>query len=128
MLKRKLNKSIFFVKAGIERPTVKKWKTLFYGVSEIASTVDWSITYAYYRPQPPREEEWKLFQEKLNDLRKECKIFYSAVPSYRRKEVVTLMERLANMEEEFKSYPFSDRLQFFLNRLEFFKRLLRTTA
>jgi len=128
MLKGSLKKPVFILKGGVERPLVKMWKTLFYGVSEIASSVDWSITYAYYSPKPPKEEEWKLFTKKLEDLRNECKVFYSAVSSEKRKEVVTLLERLANMEEEFQSYPFSDRLQFFLNRLEFFKKLLRTAA
>jgi hypothetical protein len=105
---------------------VKRWKTLFYGANEIASSVDWSVTYAYYKPRPPREEEWNLFIKKLEALRKECKAFYGLVPAEKRKEIMTVMKRLANIEEEFKSYPFSDRLQFFLNRLEFFKKLLRT--
>ena len=108
----------------MDRLQIKRWKTVFYGVSEIASTVDWSITYAYYKPQPPKENELKLFLKKLEDLRKECKLFYAGVSGERKKEVQTVLERLVHIEEEFHNYPFSDRLQFFLNRLEFFRKLL----
>ncbi len=104
---------------------LKSYKRSFSRASEIASTVDWNVKYAYYKPHPPTEEELRFFNIALEELKKEFELYRLLLKEKHPEELNTLAKRLEWIEEEFYTYPFSDRLKFFLTRLEFLRYLLR---
>jgi hypothetical protein len=108
-----------------ELNTAKKiWKTFFLKTAEIASSVDWKITYAYYKPIPPNPKELEIFKKELHKLQKECVELFEKMGKKHDSQLEKLLKKLQHMEEEFIHYPFSDRLRFFLKRLEFIRKVL----
>ena len=82
-------------------------------------------TYAIYKPEPPSVEELLWFKEQVDKLRREIEAIKLKFPFVDYQVLNTLETRLSKMEEEFETYPFSDRKFFFSQRLKFFRKLLR---
>ncbi|NPB05741.1 MAG: hypothetical protein GXO08_05120 [Aquificae bacterium] len=106
---------------------VKKKKN-FRKVDLIASSVDWQLTYAYYRPNPPTPAERRWFEREVSRLREELERVRRAAPRADEATLKTVEARIAQMREEFESYPFSDRRVFFAQRIKFLRRLIRESV
>jgi hypothetical protein len=116
-------KKTFLTKTPLE--TVKKAKPLFEGVSEIASSVNWSVRWAFYKPRQPTEEELRIFREHYERVKREFH-FLKSRKLIRNPFLARSVEiKLKHMEEEFFNYPFSNRLNFFIARLNFLRETLR---
>jgi len=100
-------------------------KNKFKEVDRIASSVNWNVHYAIYKPEPPSVEELLWFKEQVDKLRREIEAIKLKFPFVDYQVLNTLETRLSKMEEEFETYPFSDRKFFFSQRLKFFRKLLR---
>ena len=100
-------------------------KNKFKEVDRIASSVNWNVHYAIYKPEPPSVEELLWFKEQVDKLRREIEAIKLKFPFVDYQVLNTLETRLSKIEEEFETYPFSDRKFFFSQRLKFFKKILR---
>ena len=100
-------------------------KNKFKEVDRIASSVNWDVHYAIYKPEPPSVEEILWFKEQVDKLRREIEAIKLKFPFVDYQTLNTLESRLSKIEEEFETYPFSDRKFFFSQRLKFFRKLLR---
>ena len=121
-----LEKSYFLIQN--EEKLKNFWKQErenFQNVSRIASTVDWNIYYAIYNPHPPLVEELDWFKKRVEELRRKIEIIKYKFPFIDYQTLNTLETRLSRIEEEFETYPFSDRKFFFAQRLKFFEKLLK---
>ncbi len=93
-------------------------------ISCIASSVNWDIHYAIYKPSKPSKEELEWLKKEINEL----KTWVGKVKKFaftNKGTVETIEERLKHMEEEFVNYPFSDRKKFFYHRINFLKHLIK---
>ncbi len=98
-------------------------KPLFEEVSEIASSVNWSVRWAFYKPRKPTEEELRIFKQHYEKVKREVQILKRLIRNQVFARSVEI--KLKHMEEEFFNYPFSNRLNFFLARLNFLRETLR---
>jgi hypothetical protein len=128
MPKIKSIKKTFLLGGDEFKKLIKRQKTALRAASEIASTVNWHIKYAYYKPEPPREEELKIFKKVLEEIKREYELYKMLLKGQADEKLSAIEAKLKTIEEEFITYPFSDRLKFFLKRLEFIKYQLRNLA
>lgn len=107
------------------RDYIKSIKAIFKKVQYIASSVDWEFRYAFFKPSLPSEEEIKDFLCELESVKKELNFLKLNFKPKNPEQLEVLEIRLKQMVEEYTEYPFSDRKQFFKNRLLFIRNSIR---
>ena len=104
----------------------EKKKKIFKNVDQIASSVDWSLKYAFYKPKPPTEEEIENFKKMVEVVKNELDILKKTFKAINEKKLKSVEEKLNNILEDYKNYPFSDRELFFRARLKFLQQTIRS--
>ncbi|HID80082.1 MAG TPA: hypothetical protein EYH48_02605 [Aquifex aeolicus] len=97
----------------------------FLSVTQIASSVNWNVHYAFFKPVTPTEEELKRFQQKVRDVKEELLLLKKHFKPKHPQMVQALESKLNHLIEEYKSYPFSNREEFFQIRLNFLRNALK---
>jgi len=109
---------------GDSKKFLNSLKKEFSEIDWLASSVDWNIRYALFKPSRPSEKEFEWLKREVNKLKKLVKKVKS-LPLTNEGTIKIIEERLKYMEEEFENYPFSDRKKFFLHRIKFLNFLLQ---
>ncbi|GEM_PF-1652480 len=107
----------------------EKWKRyaeqiksqFFVKVSKIASSVDWKLHYAFFKPTVPAEDELKTFLKEVEEVKKNLEFLKRNFKPHNPHLLKVMEDRLNHIVEEYKKYPFSDRKSFFQARLNFIK-------
>jgi hypothetical protein len=100
-------------------------KTLFSKASLIASKVDWGVKYAYYKPSKPSIEQVINFEKAVQTIKYQLDFLKKNYKPQDPKLLEIIEEKLNNIVEEYKNYPFSDRDVFFNARLKFIQSILK---
>ena len=103
----------------------QKNRKKFSGVTQVASSVDWNIYYAFFKPEKPSEAEIKAFYSEVKKLKEELvtlKRHFKPVNPYLLRVVENKLEHIV---EEFVEYPFSNRRNFFQLRLNLLRDSLQ---
>ncbi len=97
----------------------------FLSVTQIASSVNWNVRYAFFKPIAPTEEEMKRFQQKVLAIKEELLFLKKNFKPKNPQMVQVLENKLNHIIEEYKRYPFSNREEFFKIRLNFLRNSLK---
>jgi len=106
------------------KANAKQMKNQFSSVSKIASSVDWNLYYAYFKPTVPAEEELQKFLKEVENVRKNLEFLKRNFKPQNPQLLKIMEDRLNHIVEEYKKYPFSDRRSFFHARLNFIKNAI----
>ena len=122
-----MDKALFFPITDWElwRKRRAEFKKRFFSVTQIASSVDWNIHYAFFKPNPPSPEEIKRFQQKVLALKEELLFLKKNFKPQNPYMVKVLENKLNHILEEYKRYPFSNREEFFKLRLNFLRNSIK---
>ncbi len=116
---------LIFTDLGEWKNYIKPLKLVFKKVQYIASAVNWEFRYAFFKPSLPSEEEIKDFLCELESVKEELRFLKLNFKPKNPAQLEVLETRLNQMVEEYAEYPFSDRKQFFKNRLSFIRNSIR---
>jgi len=97
----------------------------FLSVTQIASSANWNVHYAFFKPVAPTEEEIKRFQQKVLAIKEELLFLKKNFKPQNPQMVQVLENKLNHIIEEYKKYPFSNREEFFKIRLNFLRNSLK---
>ncbi|RTZ58948.1 MAG: hypothetical protein DSZ31_04825 [Gammaproteobacteria bacterium] len=97
----------------------------FLSVTQIASSVNWNVHYAFFKPIAPTEEEIKRFQQKVLAIKEELLFLKKNFKPKNPQMVQALENKLNHIIEEYKRYPFSNREEFFKIRLNFLRNSIK---
>jgi hypothetical protein len=106
------------------KQVVNKYKYAFKSVSLIASKSNWHILYAYYKPSKPSEKEIEEFKKQVQAVKMKLEILKKKYRVANANLLRAVEEKLNNIVDEYKTYPFSDRKIFFNARLKFIQSLI----
>jgi hypothetical protein len=102
----------------------QKFKNIFF----IASKNDWNLIFSVGKTKEVTPEELERFEKKLNGFYKQIKPLLEKYKLYKNPDVVTILNRIKNLKEEYINYPLPNRELFFDLRLDFYLQQLRKAA
>jgi hypothetical protein len=102
----------------------QKFKDIFF----IASKNDWNLIFSVGKTKEVTPEELERFEKKLNGFYKQIKPLLEKYKLYKNPDVITILNRIKNLKEEYINYPLPNRELFFDLRLDFYLQQLRKAA
>jgi hypothetical protein len=102
----------------------QKFKNIFF----IASKNDWNLIFSVGKTKKVTPEELERFEKKLNGFYKQIKPLLEKYKLYKNPDVITILNRIKNLKEEYINYPLPNRELFFDLRLDFYLQQLRKAA
>ena len=103
----------------------EKKRKIFKNVDQIASSVNWTFKYAFYKPVPPTKEQLENFAKLVDSVKRELSLLKKKFKPVNEFKLKIVEDKLNNILEDYRNYPFSDREIFFRARLKFIQRTIR---
>ena len=118
-------KILFFAPRDKFQNILVRQREIFKDVKQIASSVDWNFRYAFYKPIPPTREEIENFTKMVEAVKRELALLKRTFKPVDTVKLKVVEEKLNNIVDDYKNYPFSDREIFFQARLKFLRQTIK---